>query len=313
MRGTACQPGTVERLTGVRWRHHRDGRDQVALAAAAAGEAFTSSGIDPSAIDAIVHASAVPYQSIPATAPLVQRALGLPDGAVAAFDVNATCLGFLAALQLATASIECGRWRCVLIVCSELASRGLDWSDPATAGLFGDGAGAAIVAADGDGRSHGGAILEIALATYPSGYEASSLVAGGTRLDHDADPDAFERHRRFRMDGRELFALTRRHLPAFVAGVLERTGWTMDEVDCVVPHQASPHALRHMARALGVPDDRMVDIAATHGNQIAASLPIALDHARRAGMAGPGARVLLVGTAAGVTLGAATMVMGDGA
>ena len=300
--------GTTERACGVRTRRYCDASDQISLAGRAARAALEDAEVGLGELDAILHAAAVPWQAIPSTAPLVQRALGIPDGAVAAFDVNASCLGFIAALHHARAAIAGGIWRRVLIVSSERASRGLDWRVPGTAGLFGDGAGAAVVGAASH-AANGPVVMSVRLETHPSAYDASALVAGGTRLDHDAEPDAFELGRRFAMDGPALFALTRRHFARFVAETLEPMGWTLADVDCVVPHQASPLALRHMARALGLSGGRLVDISADHGNQIAASLPIALDTARRRGMAGPGAKVLMLGTAAGVSFGAAAIRM----
>lgn len=288
-------PGEVERLTGVAQRPRAGGRDQVALAAEAARAALTDARTDPSALDAILHAAAVPYQTIPATAPLIQSALGLPDGAVAAYDVGATCLGFLAALQHAAAMVETGRWSLVLVVASERISDNLDWRVPATAGLFGDGAGAAVVGTGPAGLKVG----PVALRTYPSGYEAARLRAGGTRLGTDAPPDEM----RFWMDGPALFGLTRRRFDDFVHGTLQAAGLTLDDIDLVIPHQASPVALRLMARALGLGEDRLVDLSVTHGNQVAASLPVTLDHARRTGRLKPGARALMLGTAAGVTFG----------
>lgn len=291
--------GQVERLTGVTCRPRAGPRDQVALATEAARMALTDAGTEAGALDAILHAAAVPYQTIPATAPLVQQALGLPDGAVAAFDIGATCLGFLAALQHAAAMVEAGRWRRVLVVASERISDNLDWREPATAGLFGDGAGAAVVGPGPQGLLLGQIMLE----THPSGYDAARLRAGGTRLGAGAAPDEM----RFVMDGPALFGLTRRRFEAFVRGNLQAAGLSLDDIDLVVPHQASPVALRLMARALGVAEDRLVDLTATHGNQVAASLPVTLDHARRTGRIAPGARVLMLGTAAGVTFGTALL------
>ncbi len=292
-------PGQVQRLTGVVQRPRAGARNQVALATEAALAALTDAGTEAGALDAILHAAAVPYQTIPATAPLVQQALGLPDGAVAAYDIGATCLGFLAALQHAVAMVEAGRWKRVLVVASEKISDNLDWSVPSTAGLFGDGAGAAVV-----GRGPAGLqVGQVMLQTYPSGYEAARIHAGGTRLGADAMPDDM----RFVMDGPALFGLTRRRFEAFVRGNLQAAGLGLDDIDLVVPHHASPVALRLMARALGVGEDRLVDLSTTHGNQVAASLPVILDHAQRAGLIAPGARVLMLGTAAGVTFGTALL------
>lgn len=292
-------PGQIERLTGVVQRPRSQGRDQVTLATEAALAALADAKTEAVELDAILHAAAVPYQTIPATAPLLQQALGLPDGAVAAYDVGATCLGFLAALQHAAAMVETGRWARVLVVSSEVISGNLDWQVPSTAGLFGDGAGAAVV-----GRKPGGLrIGQIVLKTHPSGYEAARLRAGGTRLG----AGAMAAETRFVMDGPALFGLTRRRFESFVLSNLRDAGLGLDDVDLIVPHQASPAALRLMARALGVKEDRMVDLSATHGNQVAASLPVTLDQARREGRVAPGSRVLMLGTAAGVTFGTALL------
>ena len=292
-------PGKIERLTGVIQRPRAGTQDQVALATEAALAALTDAATEAGQLDAILHASAVPFQTIPATAPLLQKALGLPDGAVAAYDIGATCLGFLAAIQTAAAMVETGRWARVLVVASEKISDNLDWRVPSTAGLFGDGAGAAVI-----GRGPGGLkVGQIVLQTHPSGYDAAYLRAGGTRLGTDATPDDM----RFTMDGPALFGLTRRRFQAFVLDNLQAAGLTLDDIDLVVPHQASPVALRLMARALDLTDDRLIDLSTTHGNQVAASLPVTLDYARRAGRIAPGARVLMLGTAAGVTFGSAVL------
>jgi 3-oxoacyl-[acyl-carrier-protein] synthase III len=292
-------PGQIERLTSVVQRPRAGERDQVALATEAALAALTDASTEARELDAILHVAAVPYQTIPATAPLVQQALGLPDGAVAAYDIGATCLGFLAALQNAAAMVETGRWGRVLVVASERISDNLDWRVPSTAGLFGDGAGAAVVGRGSQGLRVGRVVLQ----THPSGFEAARLHAGGTRLGTRATPQDM----RFVMDGPALFGLTRRRFEAFVRGNLEAAGLGLQDIDLVVPHQASPAALRLMARALGLGADRLVDLSATHGNQVAASLPIALDHARRTGRIAAGARVLMLGTAAGVTFGTALL------
>lgn len=291
--------GCVERLTGVLERPRAGVEDQVKLATNAALAALADADTEAGELDAILHTSAVPYQTIPATAPLVQQALGLRDGAVAAYDIGATCLGFLAALQNAAAMVEAGRWRRVLVVASEKISSNLDWSVPATAGLFGDGAGAAVIGRGPEGLRVGQVVLQ----THPSGYEAAQLRAGGTRLGAEATAGDM----RFVMDGPALFGLTRRRFEAFVLDNLRATGLELGDIDLVVPHQASPVALRLMARALGLGEDRLIDLSVVHGNQVAASLPITLDHARRAGRIAPGARVLMLGTAAGVTFGTALL------
>lgn len=257
--------------------------------------------ISPDNIDLILGACGVPYQPLPATAPLVMRRLGIADGSAAAHDVNATCLSFLTAVDIAAAKLSTGQCRTALVFSSEVASRALPWKDqPDVAALFGDGAAAAILTAANDGTS---GIRASLLRTYPSAYEACEIGAGGTRFDFRREPEAFAAHALFRMDGRELFRITHRHFPVFVGDLLAAADWTGDDIDLVIPHQASPLALEHMVEHTGMAHERVVNIAARLGNQIAASIPTALDIAWRDGRIRRGMKLLLLGTSAGVSFG----------
>jgi len=293
--------GTLEAATGVVERYVCEGESQIDLACEAARLALEDAGLEAGAIDLIIGGCGVPYQPLPATAPLVMRRLGLPDGSAAAFDVNSTCLGFLTAFETAGRMIEAGQCETALVFSSEVASRALPWRDaPEVAALFGDGAGAAVLrrAEPGEGR-----VAASLMRTYPSAWEACGIGSGGTRFDFRKEPEAFTRHSLFHMDGKELFRLTSRHFNGFVGDLLERAGWQRHDVDLVVPHQASPLALAHMARQMGFAPEKLVDIAGRFGNQIAASIPFALDIARREGRVSPGMKLLFLGTSAGVSFG----------
>jgi 3-oxoacyl-[acyl-carrier-protein] synthase-3 len=290
--------GRIEAATGVAARYHVEGESQIDLAVAAARAALDRAGLVPGRIDLVLGANAVPYQALPATAPLVARGLGIADGQAAAYDLNASCLSFLPALDHAATQIALGRARHALVFSSEIASRALDFAgDPFVAAHFGDGA-AAVVLGPGTGR-----IAACRFRTYPSAYAACGLRAGGTALDFHADPAAFAAEAWFRMDGEALFRLTARHFRAFTQALLDEAGWRMADVDLVLPHQASPRALARMARVLEVPPGRMVDISADYGNQVAASIPTALALAFERGLMPPGRRILMLGTAAGVSFG----------
>lgn len=293
--------GVLEGPTGVVERYVCEAESQIDLACTAARLALDDSGLGPSAVDLIIGGCGVPYQPLPATAPLVMRRLGLADGSAAAFDVNSTCLGFLTAFETAGRMIEAGQCETALVFSSEIASRALPWHDaPEVAALFGDGAAAALLgrAEPGEGR-----VAASLMRTYPSAWEACGIGSGGTRFDFHREPQEFARHSLFHMDGKELFRVTSRHFNAFVADLLERAGWRHGDVDLVVPHQASPFALAHMARQTGFAPEKLVDIAARFGNQIAASIPFALDVARREGRVAPGMKLLFLGTSAGVSFG----------
>ncbi|NEX47535.1 3-oxoacyl-[acyl-carrier-protein] synthase III C-terminal domain-containing protein [Pseudotabrizicola algicola] len=287
--------------SGVARRHVMTEGSQIDLALGAARAALADAGMAAGDMDLIVSACGIGYQTLPSTAPLIQRGLGLADGAVACFDINSTCLSFLTALEVVEGLMATGRYARALVVSAEVASRALPWeAQPEVAALFGDGAAAAVV-------TRGAGLRAARFRSFPSGYEACEIGAGGTRFDFAQDRAAFEAHARFRMDGRALFRLTAQHFGAFVEAVLAEAGVTREEIDLVVPHQASPGALQHMIRLCGFAPEKVVDIAAEVGNQIAASIPFALDHARRAGRVPAGARVLMLGTSAGVSFGGVVM------
>ena len=272
---------------------------QITMGAAAARRALTQAGVAVADIDLVIGASAVPYQPIPATAPAYMRALGFAEGAAFGFDVNSTCLSFLSALDVADGFLQAGRYARILIIASEVASRALPWPDkPQIAGLFGDGAAAVVVEA-------GGAPIVSRFKTYPSILESCGIGAGGTRFDFRAEPEAFAAHSLFDMDGKALFRLTSQHFVPFVELLLKDAGWDIQDVDLVVPHQASPLALTHMIRQCGFDPDKVVDVSRTVGNQIAASIPFALAYA--APQAGRGRRDLMLGTSAGVSFGGAAV------
>ncbi len=300
-------PGSLAQATGVLSRHVCNTEDQISLAVTACQLALEDADTTPDQIDLVVFGAAVPYQPIPATAPLVMRALGMADGSAAAFDVNATCLSFIAAFDLAARQIATGAARRALVVSSEIASRALPWEDDIeTAALFGDGAAAMVLGAAPTGSA--ACLAAMQLRSYPSAYDACTLGAGGTRFDFHNDPAGFAAHARFAMDGKALFRLTAQHFKGFVADLLAKADWRQGDVALVVPHQASPAGLAHMIRQTGFAPAQVVDIAADYGNQIAASIPFAYDLARREGRIGAGDKVLLLGTSAGVSFGGLALV-----
>jgi len=300
--------GWLEATCGVSERYVCDAEAQDELAAVAARDAIAEADIPAASIDLLIFASAIPKYSIPATAPLIARHLGIPNGGCTTLDVNSTCLSFLSGFDVATAMISAGRHGCALVVSSEIASRALPWrTDPATAGLFGDGAAAAVVTAPAAGQAS--SIRAILFETHHDGYEACQLAAGGTGIDFHREPERFAAGSFFQMNGRELFKLTSGRFPKFVDRVLARAQWDRRDVDVVIPHQASALALAHLVKRCGFARDRVVDIVRDHGNQIAASIPTALHVARRQGLIKRGSKVLLLGTSAGVSFGGIAIEM----
>lgn len=300
--------GWLEAACGVRERYVCDAETQDELAAVAAREAIAEAGVPAASIDLLIFASAIPKFSIPTTAPLIARHLGIPNGCCATLDVNSTCLSFLSGFDIATAMISAGRYRHALVVSSEIASRALPWrTDPATAGLFGDGAAAAVVTVPEVNQES--AIRAILFETHHDGYEACQLAAGGTGIDFHREPERFAAGSFFQMNGRDLFKLTAARFPEFVDRLLGHARWARRDVDVVVPHQASALALAHLVKRCGFAKDRVVDIVKSHGNQVAASIPSALHYARRQGLINRGSKVILLGTSAGVLFGGIAIEM----
>lgn len=291
-------PGSSARLGIVERRYASAGETSSFMAAEAARCAAAEAGWELGQVDALIGACGVMEQPIPGTSPLVQRRLGLGESGIPAFDVNATCLSFLPALDHAVAGMALKGWRRVLIFAADIASAALDHEDPEVSAIFGDGAAAVALEAGGPSR-----ILASRLETYGDHSDLCRLEAGGTRLRPHEDLPDFLARSRFQMEGIALFKVTARRFPPFMARLFADSGLAPDDIGTIIPHQASAPALAHLGRALGGDPARIVDTFATLGNRIASSLPHALAIARREDRLVPGSASLLVGSSAGVSLG----------
>jgi 3-oxoacyl-[acyl-carrier-protein] synthase III len=283
----------VER-TGIRQRHIAgEGESTATLAAEASGKALESAGISASEIDLIVLATATPDHTFPATATQVQAMLGCTPGGIA-FDVAAVCSGFLYALATADSLLRTGMGNKALVIGAETFSKLLDWEDRGTCVLFGDGAGAVVLAAE-DVAEDGPGIL------------ASRLHADGTHKDMlyvDGGPATTGTVGKLRMKGREVFRHAVVNLAEVLTEVLEDAGVAASDLDWVVPHQANARILDATARKLGLSPDKMVMTVDRHANTSAASVPLALDVAVRDGRIKPGDLVMFEAMGGGFTWGA---------
>lgn len=268
----------------------------------AARRALAMAGWEAGDIDVLIGACGVMEQPIPGASVLIQEALGLGQSGIWAFDVNQTCLSFVTALDVAAMGFATGRFRRALIVSSDIASAGLDWDTPASAAIFGDGAAAVCVEAGDD--PDGPALLARRFETYGEGKHLATLRSGGTRIRVEHGFEALSEGARFHMDAFGIFKAAARTLPAIIDRVLGDAGLTRETVDVIIGHQASQPGLEHVRRLMGGDPDRLIDIFASRGNQIAASLPTALVEAQARGRLAPGKTVLLLGTAAGISVAA---------
>ncbi|MCZ7861412.1 beta-ketoacyl-ACP synthase III [Agrobacterium salinitolerans] len=304
--GTLKLPdGSVEKKSGVesrRWAEY--GRETTSfMGAAAARQALEAAGLKPEDVDCVISAGGTVERAIPCTAVLVQRELGLSGSTIPCFDVNSTCLSFLTALDTASALLEVGRFKRILIVSSDIPSLGLDADHLESYSIFGDGAAAAVIGKD----SERGSVEVIAshMETYSSAAEVCNVRAGGTAMHpcrEELEYEEFVVASRFSMDGKAAYKVSAEHIEGFVSSLFQGTDLGIGDMDLVVPHQASMLAMHHLRKKLGIAEDRLVDIFADHGNQVAASIPTALHTAITQGRIKPGNRVLLIGTGAGISI-----------
>ena len=284
----------VER-TGIKFRHIAGPHETTAtLATDAARKALDSAGMTAADIDLIIVATATPDQTFPASATLVQHALGC-NGCVA-FDVAAVCSGFLYAFSVAESMIRAGSARNALVIGSETFSRILDWEDRATCVLFGDGAGAVVLCGEVGTR----------------GALATRLHADGKHnelLYVDGGPSTTGTVGKLRMKGREVF----RHAVTNLANVMIETLAAAEieagDVDWVVPHQANARIIDATAKKLGLDPAKVIMTVDQHANTSAASVPLALDVAVRDGRIKSGDLIVLEAMGGGFTWGASVVRM----
>ena len=287
----------IRSRTGIEARHFADdGVVTSDLAVEAARIALRTAGIPAEQLDMIVCASVTGDTPFPATAVWVQEKLGL---SCPAFDVNAACAGFSYGLATATAFVESGMADTVLLIGAEVYSRILDFTDRQTCVLFGDGAGATVIqASDRPG------IEGTVLGADGTAAEILLVPAGGSREPASAETVAASRHRIQMPNGREVFKRAVTEMAESCREVLEKSGHSPDDVDLLIPHQANARIMVAVAERLGIPLERAVVDVAEVGNTSAASIPIALDRAYRAGRIHEGDLVLFTSFGAGLTWGA---------
>ncbi len=296
---TGASPAGIERLTGIRMRRwaaeHEASSD---LAIAAGRRALDAAGCAPSSIDAIIVSTTSPDMAFPSTACAVQRGLGCKQ--VGAFDVSASCSGFLYGLSMAQAMIQSAQARTCLVIASEVKSRSLDHQDDATTLLFGDGAGAVVVRGEEVRCPEWRGILCVKLYADGEHHGLIRVPSGGSRLPLTSEAVGTRGHA-LRMRGAPLFRLAVRRVERAVLDILKECGVRSEDIRQVVLHQANGRILSHIAGRLGIGCDRLASVLERYGNTSSASLPIALDDAVRSGKISSGDLVLLGSFGGGLT------------
>ena len=285
----------VER-TGIRERRLAAEHETAAsMGAEAARMALRTAGVGPESVDLVICATMTPDGMFPASASLIQDALGARRAA--AFDVNAACVGFVAALATGAQFINAGVYERVLVVGSEVLSRIIDWTDRATCVLFGDGAGAVLLE-----KAERGGPLATVLRSDGSG--ARFLYARGPASSPVSSSLAATEGYCIVMDGREVFKFAVRAMDEVSRQVIAAAGLEVGDIDFMVPHQANQRIISAVAKSLGLAAERVITNVDRYGNTSAASIPVALCEAWEAGKLSDGDRLVLVGFGGGLVWGA---------
>ena len=293
----ATSDAWIVQRTGIRQRHIAGDHETTSfLGIRAAQAALADAGIDdPQTIDLVICATSTPDYTFPSTATQIQDGLGIHGGA--AFDVQAVCTGFIYALATADNFLKAGSHKRALVVGAETFSRILDWTDRGTCVLFGDGAGAVVLEAQsGDGTVADRGVLTTQLRS-DGRYRDKLYVDGG--------PGSTGTTGHLRMEGREVFRFAVGKVMDVVSDAFNATGTGPDDLAWFVPHQANRRIIEATGTKLGIAPEKVVITVDRHGNTSAASIPLAIDVARRDGRIREGDLVMLEAIGGGFTWGSA--------
>ena len=287
--------------TGIRERRiAADDQAPSDLGAAAARKAMEMAGVAADEIDLVIVATGTADMQFPSTSCIIQDILQLKNAA--AFDITAGCTGFIYALATASQFISSGFYQTVLVIGAEVISRILDWEDPETCILFGDGAGAVVL----QPTTPGFGLLSAKLGANGAGAKYLLMPAGGTRLRNTPQTLA-DKLDKLKMNGMEVFRFAVKTLPKVTLQALEAARLGMEDVSLIIPHQANRHIIEAAARRLDLPMEKFVLNLDRYGNMSAASVPVALCEAVESGRVKNNDVVVLTAFGAGLTWGSVVL------
>jgi 3-oxoacyl-[acyl-carrier-protein] synthase III len=288
----------VRSRTGIVQRYvMRSGESLVDLAADASRIALARAGLQPSELDAIVVGTVSSDYGFPSFGCQLQHRLGIDT--IPAFDVAAACSGFIYALSVADSSMRAGDWNRVLVIGADALSTMVDWNDRATAVLFGDGAGAAVLVSEKSSRG----VLSSLLRSSGEYWELLAVRNRGVQTTMDAEVRRSNEDA-IRMKGPELFKIAVKSMSEVTAQVAEKAGVRLEDIALIVPHQANLRIIKAVAQRLGVSPEKVFTNVDRFGNTSAASVPIALDEALVNNRIRDNDLVMLNGCGGGLTWGA---------
>jgi len=284
--------------TGIKQRHKAGPEEYTSqFGTAAARTALERAGLKPEDIEILVCATTTPDQILPSTGALIQAQLGAVNAA--GMDVFAACSGFLYGLTMVESMIRTGQIKNALVIGAEVLTKYVDYTDRGTCVIFGDGAGAAVLGPVPVTKG----ILATKIMSDGRYEEQLYARGGGTKLGITHETIENREHF-FKMKGNEIFKVAVRSMADISAEMLAKAGFTVDDVDIVIPHQANQRITDAVASRLGVPEEKVYSNIAQHGNTSSASIPIAMDECIESGRIKEGSLVLLTAFGGGITWGA---------
>jgi 3-oxoacyl-[acyl-carrier-protein] synthase-3 len=283
--------------TGIKQRHKAAPNEYTSqFGTAAAKQALERAGLKPEDIDIIVCATTTPDQIMPSTGALIQAQIGAVNAA--GMDVFAACSGFLYGLTMVESMIKTGQIKYALVIGAEVLTKYVDYTDRGTCVIFGDGAGAAVLGPVPEGKG----ILATKIKS-DGRYEVQLYAPGGGTKLGTTHETIDNRLHFFKMKGNELFKVAVRSMADISAEMVAKAGYTVEDIDLVIPHQANQRITDAVASRLGVPEEKVYSNIAEHGNTSSASIPIAIDECIESGKIKEGSLVLLTAFGGGVTWG----------
>lgn len=283
--------------TGIKQRHKAaEGEYTSQFGTRAALQALERANLKPEDIELIICATTTPDQIMPSTGALIQAQIGAVNAA--GMDIFAACSGFLYGITMVESMIRTGQIRYALVIGAEVLTKYVDYTDRGTCVIFGDGAGAAVLGPVPEGKG----ILATKIRSDGRYEEQLYAPGGGTKLGttHQTIDDG---EHFFKMKGNELFKVAVRSMADISAEMVEKAGYTVDDIDIVIPHQANQRITDAVASRLGVPEEKVYSNIAEMGNTSSASIPIAMDECIQSGRIHEGSLVLLTSFGGGVTWG----------
>lgn len=288
--------------TGMRERHIADEHETTSdMCYHAALKAIEDAKIYKSEIDIIIVGTVTPDMMFPSTAALVQAKLGIKN--VPCFDYEAGCSGFQYGMEIAHSMLKTGRYKKALFICGDKLSCITDWEDRSTCVLFGDGAGALVLSAETEGND---TLVDSLIGADGEYGNILYLPAGGSAAPASEETVKNRQHY-IHMAGKEVFKIAVRGMCDCSTTILERNNLSIDDIACIIPHQANMRIIEALADKLGVSLEKCIVTLDKYGNTSAASIPIALDYAYRHGKIKQGDLILSVSFGAGLTWGASLL------